>query len=237
MSKIDDILSLLPEVILGAEEDDKGSGPEGDDPTKGSSDSGPGGDQGAGSSQEDDDDEDETPKGTQEEDGRAKALKAERKLHREARAEANRLKAENDQLKRKDMDDLQRTTAERDDALKESQAKDVRLQKLIDGYRSNALTNAIKAEAEKQKFIDPNDALIGVDLTEIAVNQDEDDTTQVDIDLKAVTSAVKKLATSKPHYINKGTKDGNATGSQFGGSRSGNKTDEDAELRLKYPNL
>ena len=235
MSKINDIISLLPEVILGAEEDGAGQS-NSDQQQNGSSDSGQEGTKGTENNSSEGEDENKDTEGTQE-DGRTKALKAERKLKREAEAEAKRLRQENEALKRKDMDELQRTQAERDDAVKESQAKDDRLQKLITGYRSNALNNAILAEAQKQKFIDPNDALVGVDINEITVNQDEDDPTQVDIDLKAVTSAVKKLATSKPHYINKGTTDGGATGSQFGGSRSGNKPDDDFELRQKYPNL
>lgn len=224
------ILTLFPEVIFGAEDDDT-------DPPAGDTETGNQGDPDPDNEDPNEDDED-NPSGKAEEDGRDKALKSERKLRSEAEKEAKRLKRENEELKRKDLDELDRTKAERDDALRIQEENTAKLEKLARGFRDSAIRQAITAEATKQGFIDVDDALAGVDEDSLGVEQDEDDPTQVTIDLKAVTSAVKKLATSKPHYISKGTDDGEPSGSQFGGSRrKRSDKDDEATLRTRYPNL
>ena len=225
------IFSLLPEFIFGAEDDDDPNADSTGNDDNNSGDPGENNDSG--------DDNGANNGGTNDEDdGRTKALKAERKLRSEAEKEAKRLARENEELRRKDLDELERTKAERDDALSVRQEDQAKLAKLTEGFRRSAIIKAITDEATKQNFIDVADALAGVDEDSLGVEQDDDDPTQVTIDLKAVASAVKKLATSKPHYINKGTDDGDPTGSQFGGSRRKNK-DEDTEttLRNRYPNL
>lgn len=233
METKNNLLDLLPELISGAEEE--GTPPAGENPE---------GDQGDPGDQEgtpNDTDSGDKPDGTDEDDGRLKALRAERKLKREAEAEAARLRAEVEALKRKEMDDIQLAQAERDDAKNENETIKSRLEKLTTGFRQNAIVNAIKAEAEKQNFIDVSDALSyfeGVDtINQFQVEQDEDDPSVVTLDPKAVASAVKKLATSKPHYINKGTDNGEPTGSPFGGSRRKSPTDDEATLRQRYSNL
>lgn len=233
METSNDLLSLLPEHIFGAEED----GAAGDDQSN----------QGEPGNQSDDtgnntgEEVDPKPEDKAEDDGRIKALRAERKLRKEAEAEAAKLRAEVEASKRKEMDELQLAQAERDDALNENSSYKTRLEKLTEGFRRNTIVNAIEAEAKKQNFIDVSDALNyfeGVDTVSLfQVEQDEEDPSQVSLDPKAVTSAVKKLATSKPHYINKGTDNGAPTGSPFGGSRSKANIDEEATLRQRYSNL
>lgn len=226
MSYIESILEALPEVIFGAEGDETG----------GTSTEGEPGDP---ATLEDGTDPDaESDKDKDKGDGALTALRAERKLKREAEAEARRLKAENEALKRKDLEEVDRLKAELGDATTRDTETQSKLQKLTDGFRTSAVKTALMEEAKKQKFIDVNDALDGVDYSTLAVEQDEEDPTQVTIDLKTVTAAVKKLATSKPHYINKGTDDGDATGSSFGGSRNkgGTQTSEE-KLKGLYPNL
>lgn len=237
MSKIEieqNILELLPEFILGFEDDPAGSPPvEGDPDPAGNDDDDP-----DPSGDNDDDDPDPSE---EEEDGRVTALKAERRIRREKEAEAKRLKRENDQLKRKDLAETERLQAELKDAQDNSEVTNAKFQKLVDGYRNNAIRDAIVKEAEKLNFIDTSDAVNyfdGVDKIELfAVEQDEDDPSVITIDNKLVTSALKKLATSKPHYISKGTEDGKASGSPFGGSRRKPDKDEDMKLRELYPNL
>lgn len=222
------ILSKLPEIIFGAEVDDNAAGTENQGDPDGTDTEGANGTDGTGDNLDNDGGE---------EDGRTKALKAERKLKREAEAEAKRLRAENEALKRKDMEEVDRLKAELGDAQAANTGSTIKLQKLVDGFRTNAVNNAIIEEAKKLKFIDTADALDGVDLADLTVEQDDEDPTIVTIDQKSVTAAVKKLATRKPHFINKGTEDGNATGSQFGGSRRKGEPTSEETLRDMYPNL
>src|SRR5690606_19230575 len=78
------------------------------------------------------------------------------------------------------------------------------------------LDDAIKAAAKD--FIDPDDALRGIDRSKLVFEQDEDDPTEITLDLKSIEREVKNLATKKPHFLKQGTDDGEPTGSQFGGS-------------------
>lgn len=227
MSNTTSIIDNFPDVVIGAEDDDEGtpnlegSGNEGDPNAAEGSTGG------------------ENPgTGDEGEDGRTKALRAERKLKREAEAEAKRLRAENEALKRKDMEEVDRLKAELNDASSKNTESLTKLEKLTEGFKASAVKAAISAEASRQNFIDVNDALAGVDFSTLVIDQDEEDPSQVTIDLKTVTAAVKKLAASKPHYIKAGTDDGEPTGSTFGGSRKNNsgETSEDT-LRNLYPSL
>lgn len=70
--------------------------------------------------------------------------------------------------------------------------------------RTNArLVNAeVRAQAASAKFRDPKDAIAHLDLSKIAVGEDGE------VDEKAVTEALKELATSKPYLIDEGKKPG-----------------------------
>ena len=239
------LMALMPEVIFGAEEDeiDDDETVDGEDNDDNDSSNQSDSENDGDNEDEDEDENDDADSGKKpKEDGRTTALKAERKLRREKAAENARLRRENEALKRKDMEETERLQLELKDALEANETTNTRYQKLVDGYRNSAIKDAILREAEKQNFIDPSDVvnhLAGVDLAELfSVEQDEDDPSVIDIDLKAVSSEIKKLATSKPHYINKGTEDGQRSGSGFGGSRRKKKEkDESASLRELYPNL
>jgi len=127
---------------------------------------------------------------------------------------------------------------------KENEAEKGKAIKLAQGFRQNAINQAILAAASEAKFIDPSDALRPEVLEAIVVEQDEDDPSNVTVDKATVTAAVKELAKTKKHFIRvEGQQQqrqttGPKSGSSFGGS--GNQTKQTAEqqaLVAKYPAL
>lgn len=222
---MNDFWNQWPGVILGAEGDEEG--PNKSDPPEG----------------EDDDDEDDPDNPDGNEDGDdsdkdksaedlaavQKALDAERRVTKRLERENRRLKATKDNKE-----------AEKNETLEETQQREAaataRAEKLAAGLLKRDIDTAIKEAARDLKFIDVEDALNGVDRSKIVFDQDDEDPTDIDIDEDTVKAAVKALATKKPHFLNKGTDDGEATGSQFGGSRKPKKTSDDA-LREIYPSL
>lgn len=158
-----------------------------------------------------------------------KALEAERRIVKRLERENRRYKATQDAK-----------TTEKDESLeatqREAQAAQAKAEKLAAGLLTRDINAAIAEAARELKFLDVEDALNGVDRSKIVSDQDDEDPTDIDIDIDSVKSAVKALATRKPHFLNKGTDDGEATGSQFGGSRKKKQQDEEA-LRDLYPSL
>lgn len=214
---------LLPAVIFGAEGDDEGQG-------EGSNDDGAGDDEGAGSDSEDNSDDDEHDDANDPKvKGLKNALAAERK-----RADAldKKLKAE---AKAKDARELAEKSELEQQQIKAKQAEE-RAEKLSNGFLQRTLNDAIRQAAKDLKFIDPTDAIEGVDRSGITYEQDSDDPSDVQIDEATVVAAVKALAKRKAHFIRTGTDDGEPTGSAMGGSRKKKSTTED-ELRSKYPAL
>lgn len=106
-------------------------------------------------------------------------------------------------------------------------------EKLAAGLLKRDLNSAITSVARELKFIDPTDAISGVDMSTIVFEQDEDDPSNITIDEKTVKAAVKALLSRKPHFAKSGTDDGEATGSQFGGKQKKPVTD----LKSLYPSL
>lgn len=212
-------------LIIGAE--GEGSEQGSSDNTSGGDDAGDGGEnqeENSSSSQEHDDADDPKVKGLKSALAaeRARADAAEKDLKKRQKAEEAAELAKKDELEREKI---------RADAATEKATK------LAEGLLKRDINAAIRAEAEKAGFIDVDDALAGVDRTSIIAEQHEDDPTQISIDLKTITTQVKALAAKKPHFIKQGTDDGEATGSQFGGSKQKKKgTDEDT-LKELYPSL
>lgn len=120
-----------------------------------------------------------------------------------------------------------------DTATKES----ARVAKLSAGFRRNAVNSAVLEAARAAKFLDPSDALRPEVLDAIGVEQDEDDPSNVTIDRASVVKAVKALAASKKHYVGAEVKVTPKSGSQFGGSGTGNMTADEKALAEKYPAL
>jgi hypothetical protein len=113
-----------------------------------------------------------------------------------------------------------------------------RYTKLANGYRDSAIRDAVIKAATEAKFLDPSDALRAEVLSNLPVEQDEDDPTRVTIDLTELGKRVKKLGTDKPHYLAQAPRGAGKSGSTFGGSTGGNNQgSEQAALQSKYPAL
>lgn len=157
------------------------------------------------------------------------ALAKERRDNKRLTRENNRLTATKQQETTEEMTEVQRAKA----AEQTAQAK---ADRLAAGLLRRDIDSAIRAEAEKLKFLDPTDAIDGVDRSSIIYDQDDEDPTDIAIELATVQAAVKALATRKPHFISRGTTDGDPTGSSMGGSKGSKRSSEDA-LRAAYPSL
>lgn len=218
---LSDMEELLPAVIFGAEGEGEGDS---------SSDSGDNGDNGedAGS------DSGNADEGTNGEDDKDPAAGLKSALQKE-RARANRLEKE---AKARAKADEARALAEKSEIeqaqIKLQQAED-RAARLSTGYVNTAIERAIEKAASE--FIDPDDAIQGVDRKAITFEQDDEDPSIVKVDAKSVKAAVDALAKKKSHLLKAGTNDGEPTGGQFGGSGSKKKSTTEDELRAKYPSL
>ena len=217
----DDYWNQWPGVILGAEDDDDGSDPN------------------EGNDSDSDDEDDDSNEGDQGNEGNQpsaddvaalqRALQAERRNNKRLTRENNRFKASQDRQNNDEANELEETRTK----LQESTS---RTEKLAAGLLSRDLNKAIEDEAKKQNFIDPSDAINGVDRLKLVYDQDDEDPTDIDIDLASVVAEVKRLAASKPHFISRGTDDGEPSGSGFGGSKKQKKNSED-QMRELYPSL
>lgn len=220
---LSELEELLPVVFFGAEGegDDESGSDESDDDDAGSDDDN-------GSDNEHDDANDPKVKGLK------SALAAER-----ARADAAEKKLKAAQAKAaKDQSDRELADkSEVEQAQTREQNANGRAAKMAAGLLRRDLDDAIRAAAVKLNFIDPSDAISGVDRAKLTYTQDEDDPSIIDIDLKTVETEVKAIATKKPHFIQAGTDDGEPTGGQFGrGGKKKKQSSEDA-LKDKYPGL
>ena len=217
----DDYWNQWPGVILGAEDDGNGSDPNG------------------GNDSDSDDEDDDSNEGDQGNEGNQpsaddvaalqRALQAERRNNKRLTRENNRFKASQDRQNNDEANELEETRTK----LQESTS---RTEELAAGLLSRDLNKAIEDEAKKQNFIDPSDAINGVDRLKLVYDQDDEDPTDIDIDLASVIAEVKRLAASKPHFISRGTDDGEPSGSGFGGSKKQKKNSED-QMRELYPSL
>lgn len=223
------LIDNLPEFIFGAEgEEDAGSDSSDSSNESGSSSNEAGG--AAGSSSDDDsqdsshdDANDDATKGLK------RALEAERRENKANKKELARLaKAEEDRALA-DKTEVEQATIRAERATE-------RANKIAAGLVTRDLNDAIKAAAEKLNFIDTSDALEGVDRKELTVEQDEEDPTNITIDLKQIERLVKDLATKKPHFLTRGTDDGEPSGSQFGNKQQKKKSSADA-YKDAYPSL
>lgn len=213
---------LLPAVIFGAEGENDGDSTDSTDGDNDSDDT----DAGSADVNKDevhDDADDERTKGLR------SALQKER-------ARANKAeKAEKAALKDKEARELaEKTEVEQAQIL--TQKAQERAEKLSNGFLQRSLNDSIRKAAQDLKFIDPTDAIEGVERSGFVYEQDEDDPSEVEIDEKSIIAAVKALSAKKPHFIRTGTDDGEPTGGQFGGSRKKKTTTED-EFKKKYPAL
>lgn len=219
------LFRLLPDVISGAEEnegdDDKSTDPPKTDDKSSEDGSGDDGDEG---------EEDDKSGDKEDTKGLKSALEKERKERKRLEKELKAKQKAEDEAADKDKSEAEKAKGRAEKA--EAAAK-----KLAEGLLTRDINDAIRKEAEKLKFLDPNDAIELVDRKLIESTQDEDDPSDIEIDLKTVAKVVKDLATRKPHFISKGTEDGQKTGSTFSGKQEGSKKTEEELLREAYPAL
>lgn len=153
-------------------------------------------------------------------------------------AERARAKAADKELKKLQKEKADKELADKSEveqAQIKAKSAEEKAEKLASGLLRRDLDAAIRQAAKD--FVDPTDAIDGVDRSLLVYDQDSDDPTDITIDEKSVLNAVKKLSTKKPHFLKTGTDDGNPTGSQLGGSRGKGRQDRDAVLKTKYPSL
>lgn len=182
------------------------------------------GQEGAGSGSDDSDD-DNTPDDRAELKG---ALANERKARKAAEKRATAL------AKDKEKADLAKQTSE-EQAIARAEKAEEQKEKLAARFLNRELESAIRRAARDEKFIDPADAIDGVERNALIFEQDEDDPAEVTIDAKSITKAVKALATKKPHFIQSGTDDGEQSGSKFG--RGGKGDRKETDYSKLYPAL
>lgn len=126
--------------------------------------------------------------------------------------------------------DAEKTEIQR---LTDAQARDNdKLTRLAASFRNNAVRDAIIAEATKLNFLDPSDAVNPAILTDLGVDQDEDDPTKITVDTAEVTKRLKALAQQKPHWLRQPPTTAKKSGSSFGGGSSGNEGPDAARAAL-----
>lgn len=223
-----DFWNLWPEVISGREGDEDGAN----------------GDNSGGDGDEDEDLDEGDPNGdsnTNTDNAKSaktdedfanleRALAAERRQNKAKDRELRKLQAAQGQKQETENEDLETTKR----SLQATQAK---AEKLAAGLLKRDLESAITKAARDAKFIDVDDAINGIDRTDLVYDQDDEDPTDIDIDFDSVVKAVKALAAKKPHFLVKGTDDGEASGSPMGGSRRRTKKSDEDALREHYPSL
>lgn len=228
-------LEELKSMFIGGFEDEKPKPKEGGKPESKEGEEPPEEEDDDDDETSDDDDDDDDPKGrdtTKLKSALDKERKERKRLEKENRANAKRLKA----LEDKDKTESEKAKGDAAEATEKAKNLSAKLLK-------NSVDTAIIKMAGKFNFADIDDALRLVDRNEIDVEQDEDDPSDVEIDEKTVEAALKALAKSKPHLVKKSTDDDDDeddtrphTGSKF--NRNGKKkVDEKASLAEKYPAL
>lgn len=218
-------------TIVGREEDEDGEDNEGEgDDGEDNGEEGEGEGEGDGDDDDGDaDDEDDPVKLKAALAAKNKALREERKLRRKAEREARR--------KSKQVA-TEKKTEEDQEAAEKVKTAEARAEKLAKGFRDKAIEDAVLKEARKQGFIDETDALLPAILREIDADQDDDDPTDVEVDLDSVKDAIAELATNKPHLVGKGTP-GEPSGGKFRKNRKSgdSKATDEKVLQSHYPSL
>jgi len=215
-------------IICGGDEG------EGDNEGEDDQDSNDEGDSDEGEDDGDDDGNEGEPKPKDPTVGLRTALEKERKLRREERKK--RIAAEREAKKVND----KKVSDEEANELQKAQEKLVsaedKTSRLAARLLKKEVHDAIQAEARNQKFIDPTDALVDSVISEIDVDQDEEDPTDIDIDEASVKAAVKKLADKKKHLVSTaGTQERSASNFR----RQGGNKEKTSEQKYReiYPSL
>lgn len=222
-------LEDLPEIIFGAEDDGDDAGDASGDANDSSGDSS--GDQSGAAGSSSDSSKGQTHDDADDEKtiGLRTALASERKSTKDMAKQLRVLQKEKEDRDLSEKTDIEQANTRAERATEKAE-------KLAAGIRNRDVSAAIKQAAQDAGFIDVSDALEGVDRSGLTIEQDDDDPSIVTLDKKAIEKLVKDLGTKKPHFLKKGTDDGEPSGSQFGGNRRKAKT-ADEDYKDKYPSL
>jgi hypothetical protein len=157
-----------------------------------------------------------------------KALRAERKLRRDAEKQLKQAqKAKDDDVSTQELEQLRQREA----------ASTQKSEKLAARLLTQAIEGSIVKAATKLNFRDVDDAVTLVSREDIDWEQDEDDPSEVDVDEASVTDAVKALAKKRPYLLATESPGGEASGGQFGGASNRGDGLTDETLRDIYPAL
>lgn len=212
---------LQDTLFIGREENDEGTDESNDSEDDGEENEDEGQETGSdGEDSSDSDDEVEALK---------KALSEERKFRRKAEREARQAK------KHKGKTEEDKTLEQVQQNLTESEAKTKRLAERL---LNTEITTAITAEATRQEFIDPTDALNDEVRKLIEADQDPEDPADIEIDEESVKAAVAKYASKKKHLVRK-PNEGEPSGGRFNRTkRTGEqRKTSDQALQDEYPSL
>lgn len=163
-------------------------------------------------------------------EGLKSALAKERKMKREAERELRKIRRtqqETQQNKDEEQTEVKKIQAERDSERSKSE-------KLAERLRNVAVDNLIMRYAGDQ-FADLDDVLKLINRSDIDVEQDDEDPSDVLVDDDTVKDAVKKLAKSKPHLLKITSEGGGKTGSEFGGGKKQDDALSEEALMARYP--
>jgi len=111
------------------------------------------------------------------------------------------------------------------------------LKGLADYVKQLKVNSEITKLASELKFIDPEDAVLQVDRSAFAVEQDEENPANIEVDLMELKKALKTLSTKKPHLIATAPNNQPPSGGSFRKPPSNSGTDEETLLRNRYSAL
>lgn len=218
--------------LVGFEsEDDSGEDDEGEDEENDDTD-----EEEENSDDEGADDEDEESEEDDKEGGKKniaglkKALREERLARKKAERELRKLKPPKKTPPPPKDDDEDKDGESNSDSNKD----DARVIALASKLKKSAIDTAILSFGDG--FKSSEELLALVNRSEIDVDQDEEDPSEIDVDLETVEAAVKALAKKSPHLM-KGRGTGSKSGSKFGGKNSRNSKASDEQLKKKYSAL
>lgn len=222
-------LDLFPEFFFGAEGEEDAAGTQGGNANEDGSDDSDSSDDGVDTNDSDENEHDDAddPKVQ----GLKAALAAERAKAKREERRANALAKEKKTRELAEMGELEQAQTK----VTESQDK---ISRLAAGILRRDLDAAIRSAAVKANFVDPEDAVALVNRSALTYEQDEDDPSDIDIDLKTIQAEVKRIAQKKPHFIRgqeNTDEDDEPTGSEF--KRKGKKRTTEEALMEKYPAL
>jgi len=174
---------------------------------------------------DDSDEDDDAPVTQKDIKGLKSALTKERQARRKLERENKRLKktATNGQAEDKKDDQPED---------KGPSEKEIRLAARL---KTQAVNQIIMSKAATMNFVDIDDVLSLINRDEIDVDQNEDDPSEVDVDVDSVVDALKDLAKRKKHLVKSSNGSAPKSGGKVGG-KGGKNSDglDDEALRNKY---